>query len=91
MDVTTDVSSVRPSFLNQFSAVIDIATNTPESFLRNLVVRNIPVVVVGKEPKTFSTHAVLFDGPLAVSSIARDLLLADIATSPQSNPHSARS
>ncbi len=75
IDVATDVTAVRPSYLNQFSAVIDLAAGTPESFLRDLVVRNIPVVVVGKEPKTYSTHAVLFDGPLAVSQIGRDLLL----------------
>jgi DNA-binding LacI/PurR family transcriptional regulator len=56
--------------------VIDMATGTSEAFLRDLVVRNIPVVVVGKEPRTYSTHAVLFDGPLAVSQIGRDLLLS---------------
>jgi hypothetical protein len=76
MEVATDVSTVRPSFLNQFSAVIDMAAGTPEAFLRDLVVRNMPVVVVGKEPRTYSTHAVLFDGPLAVSQIGRDLLLS---------------
>jgi hypothetical protein len=75
MDVATDVTSVRPSFLNQFSAVIDLSSATPDAFLRDLVVRNIPVVVVGKEPKTYSTHAVLFDGPLAVSQVGRDLML----------------
>jgi hypothetical protein len=76
IDISTDVTTVRPSFLNQFSAVIDLAASTPESFLRDLVVRNIPVLVVGKEPRTYSTHAVLFDGPLAVSQVGRDLLLA---------------
>lgn len=75
-EVSTEVTSVRPSFLNQFSAVIDMAAGTPETFLRDLVVRNIPVVVVGKEPRTYSTHAVLFDGPLAVSQIGRELLLS---------------
>ena len=76
LEVVTDVSAVRPSFLNGFHAVIDLAAHTPEAFLRDLVVRNLPVVVVGKEPKTFSTHAVLFDGPLAVSQATRDLMLA---------------
>ena len=75
LEVVTDVSALRPSFLNGFSAVIDLSANTPESFVRDLVVRNLPVVVVGKEPKTFSTHAVLFDGPLAVSQVGRDLML----------------
>jgi hypothetical protein len=76
MEIVTDVSSLRPSFLNGFSAVIDLAASTPEAFVRDLVVRNLPVVVVGKEPKTFSTHAVLFDGALAVNQVGRDLLLS---------------
>ena len=76
MDVVTDVSALRPSFLNAFHAVIDLSAHTPESFVRDLVVRNLPVVVVGKEPKTYSTHAVLFDGALAVSQAGRDLCLA---------------
>jgi DNA-binding transcriptional regulator YhcF (GntR family) len=75
LDVVADVSAIRPSFLNQFSAVVDLATETPDAFLRDLVVRNIPVVIVGKEPKTYSTHAVLFDAPLAASQLGRDLLL----------------
>ena len=75
LEILTDVGSVRPSFLNQFSAVIDLAPGTPDSFIRDLVVRNISVVVVGKEPKTYSTHAVAFDGPHAVSLLARDLMI----------------
>ncbi len=74
-DVVNDVSSLRPSFLNQFNAVIDLSAATPDSFLRDLVVRNIPVVVVGKEPKTYSTHAVLFDEHLAASQLGRELFL----------------
>ena len=76
LDTTTDVTSLRPSYLNQFSAVINFAENTPEDFLRELVVRNIAVVVVGREPRIYSTHAVLFDFPLAASQIGRDLVLA---------------
>jgi DNA-binding transcriptional regulator YhcF (GntR family) len=76
LDVVTDVISIRPSFLNQFSAVLDLAAATPEAFLRDLVVRNIPVVVVGREPKTYSTHAVVFDAPLALAQLGRDLLLS---------------
>src|SRR5271170_5735839 len=74
-DVVNDVSSLRPSFLNQFNAVIDLSTATPDAFLRDLVVRNIPVVVVGKEPRTYSTHAVLFDEHLAASQLGRELFL----------------
>jgi DNA-binding HxlR family transcriptional regulator len=75
LEVLTDVRSVRPSFLNQFNAVIDLAAETPDSFIRDLVVRNIPVVVVGKAPRTYSTHSVAFDGALGVSMLARELLL----------------
>jgi hypothetical protein len=76
VEVLTDVSSVRPSFLNQFNAVIVLSTSTPDAFIRDLVVRNIPVVVVGSEPKTYSTHLVAFDGQLGVSLLGRDLLLS---------------
>ena len=75
LEVVTDVSTFRPSFLNQFSAVIDLSQNTPDAFLRDLVVRNVPVVVVGKEPKTYATHSVLFDGPHATAQLGRELFL----------------
>ena len=70
------VTGMRPSFLNGFGAAIDIATNTPESFLRDLVVRNVPVVAINREPKTYSTHAILVDHVLGVQRVARDLLCA---------------
>jgi hypothetical protein len=76
VEFLTDTANVRPSFLNQFSAVIVLASPVPDAFVRSLLVRNVPVVLVGQEPRTYSTHAVLFDGPLAVSQISRDLLLA---------------
>jgi hypothetical protein len=69
-------ADMRPSFLNSFGAVIDVASDTPESFLRDLVVRNLPVVAVNREPKTYSTHAVLVDAALGAARITRDLLLA---------------
>lgn len=76
VEVTTDVANVRPSYVNQFQAVIDAAAATPESFLRDLVVRNVPVVAVGHEPRTYSVHTVLADVALGVSQLGRDLLLA---------------
>jgi DNA-binding transcriptional regulator YhcF (GntR family) len=76
LDMVTDVDSIRPSFLNQFSAVLNLTESTPDAFLRDLVVRNIPVVVVGREPRTYSTHAVVFDAPLALAQLGRDLLLS---------------
>src|SRR4051794_3462345 len=48
---SASVAGMRPSFLNAFGAVIDMAADTPETFLRDLVVRNLPVVVVNREPK----------------------------------------
>jgi hypothetical protein len=73
--VSDDLATLRPSYLNQFSAVIDLAAQTPESFLRDLLVRNIPLVAVGHEPRVYSTHAVLLDMPLGVSRLARELIL----------------
>lgn len=67
---------MRPSFLNQFNAVIDLALATPETLLRDLLVRNMPVIAVNHEPKAYSMHAVLVDVALGVSRLGRDLLLA---------------
>ena len=69
-------SGMRPSFLNGFGAVVDLAADTPDAFVRDLVVRNVPVVAVNREPKTYSTHAVLVDLVLGTQRIARDLLCA---------------
>src|SRR6478735_2568696 len=74
--IATDVSSMRPSFINQFKAVIDFADNTPDTFLRDLIVRNIALVAVGREPRTYSSHAVLVDRALGASQLARDMMLA---------------
>src|SRR6187455_2716605 len=58
---SASVAEMRPSFLNQFSAVVDLSGNTPESFVRDLVVRNLPMVAVGREPRGYSVHSVLVD------------------------------
>jgi hypothetical protein len=76
VESVTDVADLRPSFLNQFQAVIDACPATPEPFLRNLVVRNVPVVAVGHEPRTYSVHTVLPDAALGVAQLGRELLLA---------------
>ena len=73
---SASVTGMRPSFLSGFGAVIDAAQDTPEGFLRDLVVRNLPVVVVNREPKTYSTHAVLADAALGAARLARDLMIA---------------
>ncbi|MGD0388095.1 MAG: GntR family transcriptional regulator [Tepidisphaeraceae bacterium] len=70
-----DVSSIRPSYLNQFSAVIDLAAATPETFIRNLLVRGIPVVTVGQELRTYSVNAVMLDTMLGASCLTRELVL----------------
>ena len=70
-----EVSKIRPSFLNTFAAVVDLAASTPPAFLRDLVVRNVPVVAVGREPNVYSMHAVLADAALGLAKLGRDLLL----------------
>ncbi len=73
--IATDVTSMRPSFINQFKAVVDFAMATPDSFLRDLIVRNITLVAVGREPRTYSSHTVLVDRTLGASMLARDMML----------------
>jgi hypothetical protein len=73
--VVHDCNSVRPSFLKSFGGVIDLGVNTSESFLRNLIVRNIPVVAVNREPNLYSVHHVGPDRAMGAFSLARDLIL----------------
>lgn len=63
----------RPSFVNQFAGVVDASTGTPDTFLRDLVVRGIPVVVVGREPRTYSVDSVMVDVVHGASRLAREL------------------
>ncbi len=72
----SSVADLRPSFLNTFAAVIDAATATPESFLRDLVVRNLKVIAVGREARMYSMHAVVADVALGAARVGRDLMLA---------------
>lgn len=74
LTVCVETSQIRPSFLNTFSAVLDLF-GAPESILRDLVVRTVPLVAVGLEPQTFSTHCVAPDMTLAASKLGRDLML----------------
>src|SRR3954447_18992495 len=75
-EVVTDVTSLRPSFLKQFDAVIDLGSATPASFIRDLVVRNVPVIAVNCEPDTYSVNTVSTDRATGSSQLARDLIIA---------------
>lgn len=75
-EVIDDVAALRPSYINQFTAVVDMAAQTPDAFVRDLLVRNVPVVVVGREPHTYSTNTVLLDEALGAAHLARHLLLS---------------
>ncbi len=74
--ITTELTEIRPSLLNQFQAVIVAASGATDSFLRDLSLRSIPVVLVNREPGMFSHHAVLVDAALAGTRLARELMLA---------------
>jgi hypothetical protein len=72
----TDFAQIRPSFLTPFSAVLDLGSPASDSVVRDLVVRSLPLVAIGHEPRTFSTHCVMPDVALAAQKIGRDLLLS---------------
>lgn len=76
LELVTSVANLRPSFLNQFTSVVNLSRETPDAFLRELLVRNLPVVSVNHEPKTYSMHSVMTDAGLGVQRLARDLILA---------------
>lgn len=76
VELTDDPGSIRPSFLSQFAAVVDLAVNTPEAFHRDLVIRGIPIVAVEQAPRTYSINTVLLDTTLGVAQLTRDLALA---------------
>ncbi|QOV87868.1 GntR family transcriptional regulator [Humisphaera borealis] len=75
MIVCADPSQIRPSFLTPFSAVLDLF-GAPEATVRSLIVRTLPLVAIGHEPRTFSMHCVMPDIALAGMKIGRDLLLS---------------
>jgi DNA-binding transcriptional regulator YhcF (GntR family) len=76
IQVVTEASALRPSFLNPIKAVIDLSSHTSDAFLRDLIVRNITVVLVGREPTTYSVNAVLVDRSLGAACLARDMMLS---------------
>jgi hypothetical protein len=66
------VPSNRPSFLNQFSAIIDLSGTCPDTLLRDLVVRAVPLVAIDTEPRTFSLDSVIADLTHGAARIARE-------------------
>lgn len=72
-EVQTDLGALRPSFLNGFTAVIDLHGHLPEQTLRDLILRSLNVILVDSLPKTYSTHSVLVDRHLVAGLAARDL------------------
>lgn len=73
--IISHADPLRPSVLDQFDVVIDVSHQTPVSFIREIVLRGLPVVSTRSEPKTLSTHAVLMDITLGVWKLSRDLLV----------------
>jgi regulatory GntR family protein/substrate-binding family protein len=76
IEQVAEVASLRPSFLNQFSAVVDLSPRTPAAFVRDLLVRNLPLVIVGREPATYSANTVLLDVAYLGARLGQDLLMA---------------
>jgi DNA-binding transcriptional regulator YhcF (GntR family) len=74
-EICQDASSMRPSVLSQFRAVVDLAAATPEAVIRDLLVRGIPVIAVGNEPRTYSLSGVFLDSMLGASQLTRQLIL----------------
>jgi len=73
--LAANVAALRPSFLNQFEAVIDLTPGISEKFLRDMQVRGMRVVAVNREPDVHSVDTVAVDCALGAASMARDLIL----------------
>ncbi|MGE5612054.1 MAG: GntR family transcriptional regulator [Bacillota bacterium] len=69
-------SPARPSFINQFNTVIDLSSNTPESFHRDLLVRSIRVLLIGRDSGAIRSFSVLLDRAHAALQLTRGLVLA---------------
>ncbi|HQY89678.1 MAG TPA: GntR family transcriptional regulator, partial [Tepidisphaeraceae bacterium] len=74
IQVVTDLSGLRPSFLVGFNAVVDAHGVLPESMLRDLLLRSLRVALVDSTPKTYSASSVLIDRVLCASKLAQSLL-----------------
>jgi DNA-binding LacI/PurR family transcriptional regulator len=54
---------------------VDLAAATPEAIVRDLLVRGIPVMAVGQEPRTYSVNGVFLDSMLGAAHLTRQLIL----------------
>ncbi len=72
--VGSAIRTIRPSYLHQFKAVIDLATSTPEAILRDLSIRGMPVVAADRQARHYNGHAVLVDRHNAAFCLGRQLL-----------------
>jgi len=75
-EVVSPKGLLRPSFLNQFKVALVFSKTIPDTMLRDLMVRNMTVLLIGREPGTYSTHAVLIDNVLGATLLVREMLLA---------------
>ncbi len=75
MEVVSNTEALRPSFVSQFTSVIDLSAGTQPEFHRAMAVRGVPVVLIGREPVVYKTHAVLLDRLFAAKRLTRSLLL----------------
>jgi Bacterial regulatory proteins, gntR family len=75
-EILSDLATLRPSYLNSFTAVIDLHGNLPEVTLRDLILRSLRVILVDSLPKTYSTHSVLIDRQFCASMLTRDVIAA---------------
>ena len=74
--VFADVASLRPSALAGVTAAIDLHGVIDDITLRDMMLRNIRVVLVDRQPQTLSTHAVLIDRSYCGTRLAQTLLRA---------------
>lgn len=74
--VSGNLSTLRPSFINSFSAVIDLSQSTPDAIHRDLVIRSIPLIAAGREPRTYSTHCIMIDRAMGAAHLGRELVLS---------------
>lgn len=65
---------LRPSLLQQYTAVINCAAAMPDSFYHEMAIRGMPVVNTVRASGNYATHGVLLDRSQGGFSLGRDLL-----------------